>query len=94
MVRDAALCDHDVAVIVSNDTDLLGAVEAVRKDFGKRVVQINPANEANLKARRSRYAEQVDAVIPMIFDSSLKNAQLPSRIELSAGRFATKPTSW
>ena len=45
-VHDAALDLADSYVIVTGDSDQVGTILSMRKDFGKQVIVLNP-NEAN-----------------------------------------------
>ena len=96
LVTDAWNDQFDVAIVVSADSDLIPAIEAVRAQFGsdrplsstKRVVVAFPPG------RRSR---QLKAVADAVFDINpimIKNSQLPLVIPRENKPPLTRPDRW
>lgn len=79
----------DVAVIVSDDTDLAGAIKAVRERFGKEVAVIN------IRHRDSIFDGDVDVeVYPAARKKFFVRNQLPATICLDDGTHVSCPAEW
>ena len=87
MVRDAAKSLFEVAVLISNDGDLMEPVKIVKEDFGLRVGILNPyeLNPTVLKAHA--------AFIKRIRQADVAACQLPDVLTDSKGSF-NKPSIW
>jgi len=87
MVRDAARSLFEVAVLISNDGDLMEPVKIVKEDFGLRVGILNPyeLNPTVLKAHA--------AFIKRIRQADVAACQLPDVLTDSKGSF-NKPSIW
>lgn len=77
----------DVAVIVSNDSDLKEPIAQVRNKFGKTI------GIMNTHARMSMALRPLAHFIKPIRPGALANAQLPNALNDAVGRFQ-KPNRW
>ena len=79
--------DYELAVIVSNDSDLLLPIRVVTEQFGKHVGLLNPQKDPSV------------ALIPHVLfvknirENVLKSSQFPPVLTDTAGRFS-KPADW
>lgn len=88
LVHDAHLDRFEVALIVSNDSDLTGAVRIVRNEVGKVVGVYTPHRNrpsVQLKSTASFFRE--------IKNAHLRNSQFPATLSDACGAFS-KPPSW
>ena len=77
----------DVAVVVSNDSDLLGPIKIVRNELGKKVGVLNPQkNPSRAILPHIDFIKQVRA-------GALGASQFPDNMQDATGNF-TKPASW
>jgi uncharacterized LabA/DUF88 family protein len=87
LLHDAHCNRFDVAVVVSNDSDLLAPIKIVRKELGKKVGVLNP------QKRPSRaLLPHLDFIKP-IRTGALAAAQFPNQLTDAHGTF-TKPGVW
>jgi uncharacterized LabA/DUF88 family protein len=87
LLHDAHCNRFDVAVVVSNDSDLLAPIKIVRKELGKKVGVLNP------QKRPSRaLLPHLDFIKP-IRGGALAAAQFPIQLTDKNGTF-TKPGAW
>ena len=77
----------DVAVIVSNDSDLKEPISVVRNRFGKTIGILNP------QAKVSRALQPLAHFIKPIRPGALANAQFPAVMQDATGQFH-KPGRW
>lgn len=88
LVRDAFLNAFDVAVIVTNDSDLVEPIRIATVEAGKRVGLLVPV----------RYpSHSLMAVAPFylrIRDGHLRQAQFASPLPMPDGSLLMKPTTW
>jgi uncharacterized LabA/DUF88 family protein len=85
LLNDAWLGNYDVAAIISNDSDLVLAIQIVRGHLKKGVGIINPHNKlATELAKEADFKHQIRAV-------HLAAAQFPDAI---SGTTITKPAEW
>ena len=87
MVHDAHRGACDVAVVVSNDSDLLEPIRILKKDLGKTVGVLNPH-----KKPARQLLELADFFKP-IRSGVLGACQFPITLKDTNGKF-TKPASW
>jgi hypothetical protein len=87
MLVDVFANAYDCAVLVTNDSDLLGPIKAVRQRLGKKVGLLNPQKRPS----RSLHAE-VD-FYKRIRQGVLHVSQFPPTLSDTTGTF-TKPTVW
>jgi len=88
LVHDAHLGRFDAAIVVSNDSDLAGAVGIVKKEISKPVFFFHPSSPYPsflLKKEATRFRE--------ITNTHLSNSQFPSSLTDSRGPFS-KPSGW
>lgn len=79
--------DLEVAVVVSNDSDLLTPISLVRREFGKVVGILNP--QKNVSRPLAREADFVKS----IRKGALSASQFPARLRDAKGSFH-KPKEW
>jgi hypothetical protein len=87
LLHDAHMGRFDVAVVISNDSDLLEPIKIVRHELKKQVGILNP----HPKASRA-LLPHID-FIKQIRAGVLKAAQLPVTLTDAHGTF-TKPAAW
>ena len=88
MVLDSVNNRAESFVLVSGDTDFIGPVNIVRKDYGKNVIVLNPhTRRSDLKQYASYYKD-----IPRDLPSQ---CQLPDEIPIGThGNVIRRPLSW
>jgi uncharacterized LabA/DUF88 family protein len=87
LLHDAHLEKFDIAVVISNDSDLLEPIKLVRRDLGKTVGVLNPQKQAS-----RAILPHID-FIKQIRASALALCQFPHTLSDSHGSF-TKPLKW
>ena len=87
LLVDAHLGAFDVAAVLSNDTDLVAPIRAVRRIFSKPVDLLCPC------ARPSQALKDAAAFIKHVRPSVLAACQLPATMADANGTFY-KPLSW
>ena len=87
LLVDAYHDDYEIAVIVSNDSDLLMPVQVVTREFKKPVGLLNPQKNP------SRALLPHVAFIKQIRPGVLAKSQFPKTLTDSRGNFS-KPASW
>lgn len=87
LVHDAHLNRFDVAVVVSNDSDLLTPIQIVRKELGKQVGILNP------HARPSKMLLQHSDFFKPIRNGALQGSQFPDELTDRHGTIR-KPVGW
>lgn len=86
MVLDAAKDRFELAVVVSDDSDLQAPIVVVRAEFGKRVLVLSPRGESRvLRACASKFI----IVQPRL----LRGCQFPDQMQDSGGIF-NRPVAW
>lgn len=93
MYRDAASGTMDQAVLVSSDTDLLPALEALRADYSLPLGLILPRRPAGGRPAAVSLMQLADWTRSVIQDSELASAQLPPRLP-TRRKPADKPQHW
>jgi len=88
LVHDAHLNRFDAAIVVSNDSDLAGAIRIVRREVVKRVFVFHPST-----AHPSFLLKQVATRFNPVRTSHLSSSQLPPTITDAHGTFS-KPPTW
>jgi uncharacterized LabA/DUF88 family protein len=89
MLRDGFTDLYDVAIVFSNDSDLVAPIRMVRDDLGKIVMVINPQ-----KSRPSNDLRLAASEVRTLTPEVLEKCQLPERIALPNGRIIYRPSSW
>jgi hypothetical protein len=87
LLHDAHMGRFDVAVVVSNDSDLLEPIKIVRNVLGKQVGILNP------HPRPSRALLPHIDFIKQIRGGALGASQFPATMRDAHGTF-TKPPTW
>lgn len=88
LLHDAHLNRFDAAIVVSNDSDLAGAVHIARREIGKPVFVFHPSSSSpsfQLKQEASRFRA--------ITTTHLSSSQFPPNLTDAQGVFG-KPSSW
>ncbi len=87
LVNDAHNGDFEVAVLITNDSDLLTPMKIVREELHLPVGIINPYNRfARVLAREASFKKKIRAGV-------LASSQFPASLQDARGAFH-KPTSW
>lgn len=90
LVRDAALNDVDVAILVSNDSDLADAVSVAVQDMGTPVYVASPQPRRHISRKLQERASGV-----LVIDAScLAGCQFPNPVIDRKGRQIHKPEAW
>ncbi len=87
LLHDAHMNRFDVAVVVSNDSDLLAPIKIVRYELNKRVGVLSPYK------RPSNVLRSHATFIKPIRSGVLLQAQFPDKLTDHAGTFS-KPKFW
>ena len=87
LLRDGYRDDYDVAAIISNDSDLLLAIQIVRNELGKTVGLISP------QKRPSHELKSDCDFMKEIWRRTLKVSQFPNTLNDTIGTIS-KPQSW
>lgn len=87
MIRDASLKHLDVAVLVTNDSDLAEPVRIVRHEFGLPVGVVNPHQVHSFQLKR------LATFLKRIRQSQLMASQFPIVMRDAKGAFH-KPSAW
>jgi len=87
LLHDAHTGKFDIAVVVSNDSDLVGPIEIVRSQLGKSVGAFNPH-----KTLSRAMQPHLDFYKP-IRAGVLQASQFPDKLTDQHGQF-TKPATW
>lgn len=86
LINDGFKNDYDVALVVSNDSDLQPAVDLVRHQMGRRVFVADPRN--------SKYPSLKGDERRQVRPTTLGRNQLPLTLLDNNGNRITKPASW
>ena len=89
LLRDGYRQDFELAVIISNDSDLVKAVKLVRKELRLPVGILNP----HPKCKRSLDLSKAAKFVREVPVQALQASQFPSILHDSSGTI-TKPHSW
>ena len=87
LLHDAHMGRFDVAVVVSNDSDLLEPIKIVREVLGKKVGVLNPHQNPS-----RALLPHIDFIKP-IRGGVLRLSQFPATLSDARGTI-TKPTGW
>jgi uncharacterized LabA/DUF88 family protein len=79
---------YDVALVVSNDSDLAGAIEQVRRRFGKQVWVLSPHKRVSYALR------QVAAKYTELRVGPAAVCQLPDVVRDARGNEIMRPATW
>lgn len=80
--------EYDVAVVISNDSDLVEPIKIVRYEFGREIGVVNPQ-----KHRTSFELVKVASFCRKIRDNALESSQFPPVLTDAHGSFS-KPSEW
>jgi uncharacterized LabA/DUF88 family protein len=88
LLKDAMEGLYDVALIISNDSDLAGAIEMVRRTFQKEVWVLSPHRRPSYALRRvaTKYAK--------LRIGPVAACQLPEVVRDALGNEIRRPSSW
>ena len=87
LLHDAHMGSFDIAVVISNDSDLLEPIKIVRQDLHKKVGILNPhPNPSRTLLPHIDFIKQIRAGV-------LSAAQFPITLKDGRGTF-TKPANW
>ncbi len=88
LLHDGYQGKYGVAIIISNDSDLVEAIRIVRNDLKKGVIVLNP-----FKDTPSQELKKVATFLRPIREGVLNASQFPSTIKDTNGKF-NKPPKW
>ena len=88
LLHDGYQGAYDAAVVISNDSDLVGAIKIVRNEFNKVVIVLNP-----FKDTPSQELNKVATFVKPIRQGVLAASQFPSPMHDQNGSFY-KPPNW
>ncbi|XYD06380.1 NYN domain-containing protein (plasmid) [Methylorubrum populi] len=95
LVRDAYLNRFDVALVLSNDTDLVEPVRIVTKEVGKQVGLIAPCRQRHGGPPiPSPSLRAVGSFVLYVDDRHLAAAQFPDPVVRAKGNPVIKPAGW
>ncbi len=92
MLNDAYQGVYKAAIVISNDSDLVEAINILIKDLKKVVIVLNPFVDP-LKGRPSLELKRVATLVKPIREGVLKASQFPTTMKDKHGIFS-KPTDW
>lgn len=85
LVKDASFDLYDTAIVISNDSDLQPAIDAVERHMGKRVVVVSPHKAGrSLRGSMRRF----------LSNGLLASSQMPKTVLDTQGFQVTKPSTW
>jgi hypothetical protein len=87
LLLDACRNDYDVAVVITNDSDLAEPLRVVRQEFGKTVGILNPYSRTSFQL--ARYAHFTKPIRPGVLAAS----QFSPTLMDAHGTFY-KPSTW
>jgi uncharacterized LabA/DUF88 family protein len=87
LVNDAHNNKFDVAIVISNDSDLAGGLRIVKNELKKQVEILNPYPKTNKKLQKT------SSSIKYILKEKLPNFQFPDNLTDKIGNFH-KPKNW
>ncbi len=88
LVRDAFLNTFDVAVVITNDTDLIEPIRIAKEEVGKVVGLICPSGKA------AKGLKDVASFVRHINHGHLSRAQFPNPIHRAGDTDLLKPLEW
>ncbi|HEX8392047.1 MAG TPA: NYN domain-containing protein [Longimicrobium sp.] len=92
LLHDAHLDRFDVAVVITNDSDLVTPIDLVTRDLGLVVGVVNPHAE-NPRSRQSVQLRQVASFLKPVRAAALRKCQLPATLADRDGPIH-KPRTW
>ena len=88
MLMDAFNQRAESFVLVSGDTDFIGPVTIVRKDFKKNVIVLNPHSRRSDLAKYASFYKDIPRELPL-------HCQLPDAVPVGLhGRIIHRPDAW
>lgn len=90
LIFDGFAKDYDIAVVISNDSDLALPIHLVREKLGFSIGIINPQPPE----KRSKELYKIASFYKQVRKGSLGASQFPPIITDSQGRTISKPGSW
>lgn len=90
MLTDAFEEKHDLAILISNDSDLAQPVKVLKEKFKRRIMIVNPHPKTKISMRLAGLADDQR----QLREEAVRDSQFPDLVTLSGGRQATKPAEW
>ena len=87
-LHDGYQCAYGVAIVISNDSDLVEAIKIVRNELNKGVIVLNPCPNSP-----SHELKRTATFVKDIRQGVLAASQFPNTMQDKNGTF-TKPASW
>jgi uncharacterized LabA/DUF88 family protein len=97
LLRDAFKDLYDVAVVVSDDSDLLQPVKMVQEELGKKVIVARVPRYSRRGGRKAERASVFQGKVEFIRDvrrAHLADSQLPLEIRTREGKVISRPREW
>lgn len=88
MLFDAFRDRYDVAVLISNDSDLLEPIRILRNDLNKKIGYLNPQEKVSGILRSN------SNFMKSIRDSAVEQSQFPEIVYDASGNAIQKPAEW
>lgn len=85
LVRDAFMGEFELAVVISNDSDMQSAINIVTDVLGLPVIVVNPGRGPDSLRGTTQLR---------LKDFALRRSQFKDRIRLPSGRVVHKPSDW
>lgn len=92
LMHDAHRGEFDVAVVITNDSDLATPIELVRRDLGLPVGVVNP-HAMSPGSRQSKQLARAASFLKEVRQGGLRKCQFPPVLTDQAGTFI-RPASW
>ncbi|MDR1027128.1 MAG: NYN domain-containing protein [Rickettsiales bacterium] len=89
LLADAFRGDIDIAIMITNDTDLVTPLKIASEELRKEVLVVSPFRKTAYSIKQLRRVKCYN-----IETSHLAAAQFPNEITTGAGRVITKPKDW
>ena len=97
LLRDAFKDLYEVAVVVSDDSDLLEPVKLVQKELGKKVIVARVPRYSGRGGKKAERASVFQGKVEFIRDvrkAHLADNQLPVEITTREGKLVKRPPEW
>jgi len=93
LLKDAYEGNVDVAVVISNDSDLCEPLRICKEELGIIVVAVNPVSNSMRKQARFNQLKYVSSRSYELHSSAIRLNQMPATIKRD-GNTVTKPAGW
>jgi uncharacterized LabA/DUF88 family protein len=97
LLREAFKKLYDVAVVVSDDSDLFEPVKMVQKEFGREVIVARVPRYSRVGGKKEERGSVFDGKVAFIKDvrrAYLADSQLPVTLQDHDGKVIARPVEW